>query len=547
MRLTCEIHFEWNKYYEEPEFLRLLQQRISKKYSLKMDDIQNLSILRSSIDGRKKPCIIRNVKVSFSLDEKVAKQLLKRFSKDFSIEKKVVYEFPKVSNVSKKQPIIVGSGPAGLFCAFALVQMGYQPTILEQGATVDERTVDVENYWKSGELNPYSNVQFGEGGAGTFSDGKLATGVKDPYGRIPFILETFVRFGADPSILYDAKPHIGTDVLKCVVKNMRTYLEEKGARFLFRTRFEKILKAEDQLTGILARNVINNEEFRLETEDLILATGHSARETFVSLHQDGVSMSNKPFAVGFRIEHPQSLINHIQYGDGSEEKGLPSADYKITYHTESGRSFYSFCMCPGGYVVNASSEPEMVCCNGMSYHGRNGKNANSAIVLNVTEDDFGTELFAGMAFQRELEKNTYIAGQGKLPYQKLKDFAKEVHGKDYENFTEKEYYESFQYENCGESVETSLVNILPDSMNFDLLEGILATEKRFPGYANGNAILLGVETRTSSPVKIFRDETFQSNVKGIYPCGEGAGYAGGITSAALDGLKVAEMVVKHYN
>lgn len=550
MKITFDSNIEWSKPMKEPEILRLLQSKALKKYKIQDRDILNFKILKKSLDARKKPLLMMRFKLLMEVSNQLGAQLLKRFGKELSNYQKQAYTIPNFQTHSiddKNRPVIVGAGPAGLFAAYYLCIAGLAPIVIEQGKNVVEREKDVEKYWNEGILNPFSNVQFGEGGAGTFSDGKLATGVKDPYGRIDYILQTFVKFGASENILVDAKPHIGTDVLKKVVKNMREDMIQKGATFHYETQFIRPLFEKEELSHIECQNVSTKEIFSIPCRRLILCTGHSARSTFKNLHSSGVDMVNKPFAVGFRMIHPQNLWNQIQYGDGYEKKGLPAADYKITYQTTSGRNFYSFCMCPGGYVVNASSIEGMVCCNGMSYKGRNSNSANSALVMNVSEDDFGKKLFSGMEFQNQLEQKTYEAGKGKLPVQSFGDYAKEVDALYRANQTNSVFYENFIPDLKGKTEITSLAGILPENLNKDFLEGVSKVGERIPGFSHDRSLLCGVETRTSSPIKMLRDENYESNKKGIYPCGEGAGYAGGITSAALDGLKVAESIAKYYN
>ncbi len=550
MNLTTEISIEWNTKLKEPEELRLLQSKFLKKYHLKQDDISSFSIQKKSLDARKKPCIIARYKVLFTCDNTMGTRLLKKEKGILHSQDDSPYYVSEASKQAmKKRPIVIGTGPAGLFAGYYLSLAGLCPILIEQGKNVDEREKDIQAFWNGivSEVNNYSNVQFGEGGAGTFSDGKLATGVKDPYGRIQYILKTFVKFGADPAILYDSKPHIGTDVLKQVVKNMRLAMEGLGATFCFETLFLDIKSSGGRIHSILVKNIANNVEEEIPCEQLVLCTGHSARNTFFKLHDSGIAMENKPFAVGFRLIHPQKLWNHIQYGEGYEKKGLPAADYKITYHTASGRSFYSFCMCPGGYVVNASSIPGLTCVNGMSYHGRNSDSANSAMVLNVSENDYGFNLFDGVAFQNQLEKAAFTAGCGKIPIETLGEFSKDFGKLDVCSINKAEYFENFIPSIKGESINTSLAEILPEALNQELLEGIAGVGTKIAGFNHPSAVLCGVESRTSSPVKILRDDNYESSIHGVYPCGEGAGYAGGITSAALDGLKVAEIVVKHYN
>ena len=428
----------------------------------------------------------------------------------------------------QQRPVIVGAGPAGLFAAYQLTEAGYAPVILERGKPVEERKADVEHFWETGVLAPDSNVQFGEGGAGTFSDGKLNTGVKDPSGRNRFVLETFVKFGAPAEILYDHKPHIGTDILASVIANMRKYLISRGAEFRFSGCVTDLAVESGRLLGVYV-----NEEF-LEADVVILALGHSARDTFRMLKDWGIPMECKNFAVGFRVEHPQKMINHAMYGDW-KGKPLPAAPYKVTSNFPGGRGVYSFCMCPGGYVVNASSMTGGTCVNGMSYSGRNAANSNSAIIVSVTPADFGgDDALSGMVYQEMLERKNFCLGGGKIPQQLFGDFRQNVVSSAYGDFS-----------SCtrGETVFANLRGLMSEEMEQSFMLGMEHFARVIPNFDRKDAILSGMETRTSSPVRILRDDTGQSVVRGLYPCGEGAGYAGGIMSAAIDGLKSASAVM----
>ena len=429
-----------------------------------------------------------------------------------------------------------------MFAADLLAREGLRPIVLERGGPVEERVMRVEHFWGSGELDPACNVQFGEGGAGTFSDGKLNTLVKDKYGRNTEVLKTFVKHGADPAILYQAKPHIGTDVLSKVVKSMREEIFRMGGEVRFHSQMTEILTENGQVTGVK----VNDTEV-LPCEQVVLAPGHSARDTFSMLYRKQFPMSAKPFAVGFRVEHPQSLINMSQYGAESV-KGLGAAAYKVTAKTSTGRGVYSFCMCPGGYVVNASSEPGRLAVNGMSYSGRDGQNANSAIIVSVTPEDYGSEHpLAGIEFQRVLEKKAYDLCNGKLPVQLYGDFRKKVTGEDLpEKEIDSDEWDGMEPQCKGAYEWTDLTGILPEECNHAFVEGMDSFGRQIRGFDSPHAILTGVESRTSSPVRIDRDEKLQSAIRGCYPCGEGAGYAGGITSAAMDGIRVAEMIASQF-
>lgn len=520
------------------------QQLIAKAAMiLRIDEkeISQFEIVRQSIDARRKPDIFYNYTVE--LQVKNEDNILMRLSKRKDGREKVCksdrvsYQFPKADCRSgKHSPVIVGAGPAGLFCAYFLALQGLKPILLERGKRVEERTKDVQTFWETGILNPSSNVQFGEGGAGAFSDGKLNTLVKDKDGRNRAVLELLVKFGAKESILYDAKPHIGTDVLCQIVKEMREEIIRLGGSVRFESQMTDVLLKD----GRQVMGVVINERETLPCNQLVLATGHSARDTLSMLYEKKVPMEAKAFAVGFRVEHPQEMINESQYGLRNPQI-LGAAPYKLAAKASNGRGVYSFCMCPGGYVVNASSEEGRLAVNGMSYSGRNGKNANSAIIVSVTPDDYGSEHpLAGIAFQRELEKRAYELGQGRIPVQRYGDFKKQV----YHSCPEVNLYQNSDLSPCtkGSFLWTQLSGILPKECNEAFVEGMEAFGKQIKGFNRPDTILLGVESRTSSPVRIPRNEKMQSEIKGLYPCGEGAGYAGGITSAAMDGMRVAEVI-----
>lgn len=491
-----------------------------------------------SIDNREK----NHVKYIVSVDVKAANEqkLVKKVnSNNVMLTKKTPFILPQQGTCPMKHPpLIVGAGPAGLFAGLMLARAGFQPIILERGMDVDRRTKAVTDYWE-GRSNLLSNcnVQFGEGGAGTFSDGKLNTVVKDKSGIRTKVMETFVEFGADPSILYLNKPHVGTDVLSGIVKNMRNEIIRLGGQVLFDTCFTGYEIIDKNTCYVTAMGGQRSLEFK--TNALILAIGHSARDTFELLYQSGMAMSRKPFAMGLRIEHSRSLINRLQYGDKKEyETLLPAADYKLTHQASGNRAVYSFCMCPGGYVVNASSEPGRICVNGMSYSGRKGRNSNSAIVVSVTPDDFGSDNpLAGMYFQRHYEELACLAGDGCIPVQLFSDFRKGIPS---------EKTGSIIPAIKGKYRLTNLKSCLPEYINNAIIEGILSFDRHMPGFADGDACLSGIEARTSSPVRIERGDDLTSSGTCIYPCGEGAGYAGGITSAACDGIRTACAVISKY-
>jgi len=431
----------------------------------------------------------------------------------------------------KTRPIIIGSGPCGMFCAYLLAETGYKPIIIERGEKVEDRVKTIENYWTTGNLKVNSNVQFGEGGAGTFSDGKLNTLVKDKNFRQKKVLETFVKHGAPEEILYLNKPHIGTDILRKVIKSMREEIISNGGEFRFNECLTDIKIENNKLTEIQ----INNEKW-LKTNLLVLAIGHSARDTFKMLYDKNLYMTAKPFAVGIRIQHPQDMINKSQYGEENCNI-LPPASYKLTYTSSTNRGVYTFCMCPGGYVVNSSSEENKLAINGMSNYKRESKNANSAVIVTVNPSDFGTHPLSGIEFQRKLETLAYKEGNGKVPVQLYKDF------KEDKTSTKIKEVEPIIK---GNYTLGNINNILPKYITESLVEGIEYFNTKIKGYNRDDAVLAAVESRTSSPVRIIRDEQFESNIKGILPAGEGAGYAGGITSAAIDGIKIAEQIAKTY-
>ena len=513
-------------------------------------DIKKIEIKKQSLDARKKPNLfyVYTVDVKVADEASVLRYLKKRkLSEDVKKCEEEAYVFPNEGEAELKYaPVIVGCGPAGLFCAYFLAKYGYQPILIERGAPVEERQADVEAFWETGILKPNSNVQFGEGGAGTFSDGKLNTLVKDPGGRIRRVLEIFVKHGAPEDILYVNKPHIGTDILIDVIRNMRNYIIEKGGKIHFHTTMTRLIVEKQSIVGVEVEN--DSHKSIIHTNHVILAPGHSARDTFKMLHEMQIPMEAKSFAVGVRMEHPQEMINQSQYGKGYSSK-LPTAAYKITAKLSDGRGAYSFCMCPGGYVVNASSEEGRLAVNGMSYHARDSRNANSAIIVTITPEDYGNgEPLSGVAFQRKLEEAAYNAGEGKIPMQRLGDYAKAVQGHwEGTNFdVDEELFENHEPCMKGEYKEADLKNIFPDFLNRALLEGIAGFDRKIHGFAHENSILSAVESRTSSPVRIVRNEQMESTITGLYPCGEGAGYAGGITSAAVDGLKIAEVIRKTY-
>lgn len=506
-----------------------LREKIERTLRIRPEELIEYSIEKQSIDARKKPQIfyVYTIHASVLQEKKVFKKV---HSKNITIVEKKVYQFPfHAESTPADRPVIIGSGPAGLFCAYMLAEHGFAPILLERGKAIEERKKDVDSFWETGKLNPESNVQFGEGGAGTFSDGKLNTLVKDPSGRNRKVLEIFVKEGAPEEILYVNKPHIGTDLLMNVVKNMRKTIQSNGGEVRFESKVTELCITDGKICGV----VINKEQF-LPAKSVILAIGHSARDTFEMLWEKQICMEAKSFAVGVRVEHPQKLINYAQY-QMELPKTLPAASYKVTAQLSNGRGVYSFCMCPGGYVVNASSEEGRLAVNGMSYHSRAGENANSAIIVTVTPKDYGSDHpLAGMEFQRKLEEKAFRLAQGKIPVQRYEDFCKN---------RATDSFGTVHPSMKGNYAPANVREILPEIVAASIEEGIRCFDQKLQGFADSDALLSGVESRTSSPVRISRDpSTMEGSVKGLYPCGEGAGYAGGITSAAMDGIRMAEAV-----
>lgn len=528
-----------------------LEHMVKKTLGLKDEYNVVYEIVKRSIDARHKPDIMYVYSVDVKRVSKNGvnmelKKLLKKKNNNILYTQKNIYEFPvrisKGSEISEeKRPVIIGFGPAGMFAALKLSEAGLRPVVYERGDKVEIRQQKVNSFWGGGELDTESNVQFGEGGAGTFSDGKLNTVIKDPTGRIRNVLETFVRFGADADILCSNKPHIGTDVLAVVVKNIREYCESLGAQILFRHRLEDIELEAGGIKAVTVYDMSADKKITRKCENVCLAIGHSARDTFEMLNSKKIIMEPKAFAVGLRIMHPQEFINNNAYGGCTYD--LPAADYKVTYKSVSTgkeRGVYSFCMCPGGFVVDASSEPGRLAINGMSNHDRAGANANSALIVTVTPEDFpqpGT--LGGVTFQRQLEEAAYRCGGGKIPVQLYGDFRENRISTGFGAVTP-------QFE--GQFAFGNLREVLPEALSAAMLEGMEHFGHVIHGFDREDAVFAGVESRTSSPLRIPRDHATMesSTIAGIYPCGEGAGYAGGITSAAMDGMKTAEAIIAKY-
>ncbi|MCR5344307.1 MAG: 5-formyltetrahydrofolate cyclo-ligase [Butyrivibrio sp.] len=558
---------------KEPDRIDVIKRKLSKKASkllkIGLSDIDNVIIRKHSIDARKKPEImdVYVIDVSVNIKGLSEEKIIKKSGcKSAAVVSEKIYRFPcnrKEDEALKREtkgafrPIIIGAGPAGLFCAYELAMAGYCPIVLERGYDIDKRHDAVEAFWKGGKLMPEGNVQFGEGGAGTFSDGKLNTMIKDKNGLGLECLKIFHRYGASEDILFESKPHIGTDVLRTVIKNIRNEIISHGGDFYFETRVTEILINNGKIEGV---RCMDGKEFKSDV--VVLAIGHSARDTFYALKDQGLNMEPKAFAIGLRVEHEQTLINKSQYGI-ENPTSLPPSPYKVTARSTDERGVYSFCMCPGGYVVNASSEDGRLCVNGMSYSGRDGKNANSAIVVTIEPSDFGgDDVLSGVEFQRNLEEKAYKLADGKVPVEYFDDFKcgvdiltkKEAGADTSEENTAlinsiNEHGKEDRNQPCIKGIwEFAPVHeILPLRINRSIVEGMEHFGRMIEGFDNDEALLSGIESRTSSPVRINRDDNLEAiGIEGLYPSGEGAGYAGGITSAAMDGMKVAERIAMHY-
>lgn len=511
----------------------ILKSKAAKVLKINEKYIDTLSIYKKSVDARKKDDVhfSYSVDVEITLDEEQIAAKCK--SNKVQLVKPYKYEMPVNKRVSKFRPVVVGFGPAGMFAGLILAQAGLKPIILERGRDVDARQRDVNRFWKTRELDEESNVQFGEGGAGTFSDGKLTTGIKSPF--IRKILEELYEAGAPEEILYSAKPHIGTDRLTVVVKNIRKKIESLGGEVRLECKLEKLICANGFVHGVTYSH--KGESIDIEADSVIMAIGHSARDTVEMMYSLGVEIMQKPFSVGARIEHPQRLINEAQYGRFANHPRLGAADYKLACHGLHERGAYTFCMCPGGTVVAAASEKEGVIVNGMSSLARDGENANSALLVGIEPKDFPSEHpLAGIYYQREIEHTAYLLAGGdyRAPAQLVGDFLKGIESRQLGNVNP----------TCPTGVTlTNLDECLPQKVSATMKSAIVEMDKRLNGFNLYDAVLTAPETRSSSSVRILRDDLLQCNIRGVYPCGEGAGYAGGIISAAVDGVKCAHAVL----
>lgn len=506
----------------------MLPDELAKKIKIDRHKIKFWRIWKKSVDARRK----NNINFVYTIDFTVENEneIIKRFNKK-GVSKAIVQEreYTKKNFLSNNRPVIIGTGPAGLFAGLVLSEMGFKPILLERGKKIEDRVKDVREFWNTGKLNYESNVQYGEGGAGTFSDGKLTTMINDPRSRK--VLQYFVEAGAPEEIMYLNKPHIGTDILRRVVIKLRKRIIDLGGEVKFQSKATDFEIENNQIVSVL----VNNDE-KIPTDKVILALGHSARDTFEILYEKGFEIQQKSFSIGVRIEHPQKLVDMAQYGESHGHPKLGAADYKLAGHFDHGRSAYTFCMCPGGTVVAAASEAGMLVTNGMSEHARSRENANAALLVNVGPEDFPrNHPLAGVEFQRKWERKAFVEGGSNFlaPAQKVGDFLQGKSSSNYKNITP-----SYK---PGVTM-TDLSKCLPDYVTDTLRKAIIDFDKKIKGFADPNAIITGVETRSSSPIRILRGEDYQSNIRGVYPTGEGAGYAGGIMSAAVDGIRIAEKI-----
>ena len=509
-----------------------IKDKIAKKLKIDSKYILSYKYYKKAIDSRDKGHVFFLCHFIVDFDSKIINKVIK--NKDIKEYIPYTLEINKIN--TSDEVVVVGSGPSGLFASYILALSGVKVTLIERGSKVEKRCNDVETFFKEGKLDVNSNLQYGEGGACTFSDGKLTTNINDK--RIEFIKETFIKFGANEDIYYLSKPHIGSDVLINVVRNFRNELINLGVNCIFDTTLIDIVSDNDKLTKILLQDNNTKKEYYKDCKHLVLASGHSARDVFYMLDKHKVKLEKKPFSIGVRIEHKQEDINKSQYGEKYyKHNNLPNADYKLAVHLDNNRSLYTFCMCPGGVVVASSSEEKGIVTNGMSYYARDKENANSALLVNVTENDLDNDLFAGIKFQEKYEKLAYeISKDYKAPCQLFSDL---LANKDSNT------YKSIKPSYLPGVTFTNLRKCLPEFVIDTLIKGIPLMDKKIKGFANSDALLTAPETRSSSPIRIVRDDTYQTNIKGIFPCGEGSGYSSGITTSALDGIRVALKVIEN--
>lgn len=512
-----------------------LKKKIVKLLRIDEAQIQNVEVIRRSIDARNKDEIFYVYSVNVFLYEESKVKRIKNRNILYGQTTEHYQCHATGSQMLCEAPIIIGSGPCGLFLTYRLALMGYRPILLEQGKEISKRKLDVEAFWSGKSLDPYSNVQFGEGGAGTFSDGKINTSIKDPAMRGRYVLQTFVKHGAPKDILYDSKPHIGTDMLSDIIVSMREEILRLGGRVLFSHSVRDIKVEKGKLVGLFVDNLLTGESFVMPSKVAALCIGHSSRDLFASLYKKGLLMEQKSFAVGVRVEHLQSMINEAQYGKNLSAS-LPAASYKLTAKSGNGRGVYTFCMCPGGYVINASSQNRHLAVNGMSYHSRSGIHANSAVVVTVNQKDYGNHhVLAGVKFQCALEEKAWELGDGCIPVQTFGDFKENI-------CKSRDIIPQMK----GAYTWANLRTLFSSDIASSIIEGMESFDKKIPGFADDSVILSGVESRTSSPVRLLRNQEGVSNISGLYTGGEGAGYAGGIMSASIDGLKISESIAKEY-
>ncbi len=502
------------------------------QHKFNLSSIKDLSIYKKAIDARNKNSINFVYTIDFFTEDE--KRLLRLKDKQISVTPDMKYEDISIGTKQlTNRPIIIGFGPSGIFSALILARRGYRPIIFEMGLDIDNRDKEFDEFLRTRKFKKTASIQFGEGGAGTYSDGKLTTSISDL--RCRLVLETLVNYGADPELIYINKPHVGTDLLKQIIKSIRKEIINLGGEVLFASQLTRIITENNSLVGV----EINNKNV-IKTNVLLLGIGHSSRDTFEMIHANGFNLTRKPFSIGLRIEHPQTLINRSQYGENANHPSLKAADYKLSFHDKSGRSAYTFCMCPGGFVMCGSSEEGGVVTNGMSESKRDNFNANSAILVNIQTDDFsGNHVLAGMYFQRELEQLAFKAAGSNYnaPAQLVGDFLKDQISKGIGEVNPT-YKPGITFVDFNK--------LLPNFVTTTLKNALIDFDRKIKGFTMSDAIMTGIETRSSSPIRIVRDDGFESNIKGVFPMGEGAGYAGGIMSSAVDGIKVAEEIIRRY-